>query len=144
MKRPNLVISSFKKDKSLKLEKGQIKVQIFKICHKIKQKFWNFRKCCMFYWNLARIGLKRHYFLQDRKKAIWPNHFISRKLFQKGQMATLGCGPKVPHSTNQKSQCENNGEDVYFECKNFDRSISFCQKGNVTYIPNNLCNIHKI
>ncbi len=44
-------------------------------------------KCCMFCWNLAKIALKRYYFLQDWKKAKKrPNGqiiFISKKLFQK-------------------------------------------------------------
>ncbi len=45
-----------------------------------------------FVLKLAKIDLKRYYFLILKKgqdKAKWRNHFISRKLFQKGQMATL-------------------------------------------------------
>jgi hypothetical protein len=47
---------------------------------------------CKFYSNFSKIGLKIYYFVnipKRRKKAKWPNHFISGKQFQEGQMATL-------------------------------------------------------
>jgi hypothetical protein len=90
IKRPNLAISSFKKGQILYCWKRPNKGQIFKgNLPKYIKNVWNIINCCMFCWNLAKIGLKRYYFFKIEKKTNWLNHFISRKLFQKGQMATL-------------------------------------------------------
>jgi hypothetical protein len=78
IKRPNSEMG--KKTKYRKIFKEILPRYIIKI--------WNFKKCYMFLWNLAKICLKRYYFLQDQKRPKWPTHFISRKLFQRGQMAT--------------------------------------------------------
>ncbi len=88
-----MAVSSFKKDSKFKIqkdsrfsngEKGQEKAKFSKkIYQNVSKFFWNIIKYCMFCWNLAKIDLKRYYFLQDWKKAKWPNHFTSRKLFQK-------------------------------------------------------------
>jgi hypothetical protein len=54
-----------------------------KICQTISQSFWNLRKCCMFFQNLAIIALKRYYFSTRSKKAKWPNHFFLQNCFKK-------------------------------------------------------------
>ncbi len=63
LKRPNLAISSFKKGQTFKWEKDQIKFFSNTICQNKSNKFWKFLKCCMFCWNLAKIGLKKYNFL---------------------------------------------------------------------------------
>ncbi len=84
----------FQKGQILKWWKRPKKAKFSKkIYQNMSKIFWNYIKCCMFCCNLAKIGLKRYYFLQDWKKAKKrPNGQIILFLencFKKGQMATL-------------------------------------------------------
>ncbi len=82
LKRPNLAISSFKKAKFSK-----------KIYQNISKKNLKYPKVLYILLTFSQNRLKKilfsSRFKKGQEKAKWQNHFISRKLFQKGQMATL-------------------------------------------------------
>jgi hypothetical protein len=78
-------VARSRKNKKGKIFKSENRPKYIKETNKNFYIIWNFIKCCMFWRDFAKKGLKI-VFSEIRKR---PNNFISGKLFQKGQMATM-------------------------------------------------------